>query len=79
MGAITQEVENMQDFGAAFDRARAADRTAVIVMRVDPHDGWTDQGHTWWEVGLPEVSSRPTVDAAREAQATGRTRQRQGL
>lgn len=79
MGAGAEDVENIKDFGAAFLRARAADRTAVIVMRVDPHDGWTDQGHTWWEVGLPEVSPRPGVDAARAAQKAGRTRQRQGL
>jgi 3D-(3,5/4)-trihydroxycyclohexane-1,2-dione acylhydrolase (decyclizing) len=79
MGAIAEEVTSIEDFGAAFDRARAADRSVVIVMRVDPHEGWTDQGHTWWEVGLPEKSTRSSVDAAREAQALGRAKQRAGL
>jgi 3D-(3,5/4)-trihydroxycyclohexane-1,2-dione acylhydrolase (decyclizing) len=79
MGAVAEEVENLEDFGAAFDRARAADRTSVIVMRVDPHDGWTDQGHTWWEVGVAEVSRRPAIKAARDGQTSGRKRQRQGV
>lgn len=79
MGAIAEEVTKIEDFGAAFDRARTADRTVVIVMRVDAHDGWTDQGHTWWEVGLPEKSTRSAVDAARAAQVFGRAKQRAGL
>lgn len=79
MGALTEEVDTIEAFGPAFERARAADRTSVIVMRVDPHEGWTEQGHAWWEVGLPQVSARPAVTAAREAQAGGRARQRPGL
>jgi 3D-(3,5/4)-trihydroxycyclohexane-1,2-dione acylhydrolase (decyclizing) len=79
MGALAEEVTTLDDFGPAFDRARSADRTAVIVMRVDPHDGWTEQGHAWWEVGLAEVSDRAGVAKAREGQVAGRSRQRQGL
>lgn len=79
MGAIAEDVVSLDAFGAAFARARVADRSYVIVMRVDPHDGWTEQGHTWWEVGLPEISTRPAVDAARAASAVGRAKQRAGL
>jgi 3D-(3,5/4)-trihydroxycyclohexane-1,2-dione acylhydrolase (decyclizing) len=79
MGALAEEVTTIDGFGPAFDRARAADRTAVIVMRVDAHDGWTEQGHTWWEVGLAEVSDRPAIAKAREGQRAGRSRQRQGM
>ncbi len=79
MGALAEEVETIEAFGPAMDRALAADRTAVIVMRVDPHDGWTEQGHAWWEVGLPETSGRDSVTAARARQESGRTRQRPGL
>jgi 3D-(3,5/4)-trihydroxycyclohexane-1,2-dione acylhydrolase (decyclizing) len=79
MGALAEEVTTIDGFGPAFDRARAADRTAVIVMRVDAHDGWTEQGHTWWEVGLAEVSDRPAITKAREGQRAGRSRQRQGM
>lgn len=79
MGCLAEEVANLDDFGQAFARARAADRTSVVVMRVDPHDGWTDRGHSWWEVGLAETSPRPQIAKAREDQARGRARQRKGL
>ena len=79
MGCLAEEVTGLDDFAAAFTRARAADRTSVIVMRVDPHDGWTDRGHTWWEVGLAEVSPREGIGKARAEQAKARARQRQGV
>lgn len=79
MGAIAEEVTSIDEFSSAFQRARAADRTSVIVMRVDPHNGWTDQGHTWWEVGLAQTSTRNAIEDARTAQALGRAKQRVGL
>lgn len=79
MGCVAEEVGTLDDFAQAFARARAANRTSVLVMRVDPHDGWTDQGHAWWEVGLAEVSPRPQIANARDDQARGRARQRQGV
>ena len=79
MGALAEEVQTMDDFGAAFERARAADRTSVIVMRVDPHDGWTEGGHAWWQVGLAEVSDREAIASARAGQQAGWSRQRQGV
>ena len=27
-------------------------------FKVDAYEGWTSEGHTWWEVGTPEVSGR---------------------
>ena len=33
----------------------------MIVMKVDPYEGWTTGGHAWWEVGTPEVSDSETV------------------
>jgi 3D-(3,5/4)-trihydroxycyclohexane-1,2-dione acylhydrolase (decyclizing) len=79
MGCLAEEVTTLDDFAAAFTRARTADRTSVIVMSVDPHDGWTEQGHSWWEVGLAEISPRDGITKAREGQAKGRARQRQGI
>ena len=32
---------------------------------IDPH-AWTEGG-AWWEVGVPEVSDRPSIRAARAA------------
>jgi hypothetical protein len=40
-------------------------------MQVDPYDGWTTEGHTWWEVGTPQVSDNPKL-RARKAPAEWR-------
>ena len=55
----------------AFERARCADRTTVIVIATDPH-AWTEGG-AWWEVGVPEMSE-PAGDPGR----AGRARRGQG-
>ena len=79
MGAEAVTVANPAELGAAFKRAQAADKTTVIVMQVDPYEGWTAQGHAWWEVGTPQVSESATVrEAHAETEAT-RARQRQGV
>jgi 3D-(3,5/4)-trihydroxycyclohexane-1,2-dione acylhydrolase (decyclizing) len=36
----------------------------VVVIRTDPRISTAAGGH-WWDVGVPEVSSRPQVNAAR--------------
>jgi TPP-dependent trihydroxycyclohexane-1,2-dione (THcHDO) dehydratase len=63
----------------AFQRAKAATKTSVIVMQVDPHEGWTNQGHAWWEIGTPAVSDRSQVEEAHAAVERGRSRQRAGV
>ena len=79
LGALAETVENPADLSEAFARAKAADQTYVIVMKVDPYDGWTAEGHTWWEVGTPHVSdSDRVVQAHKEWEAT-RKRQRKGV
>lgn len=79
MGALAETVEDADGLAAAFERARAADRTSVIVMRVDPREGWTEGGHAWWEVGTPEVSGSASVRAAHAEVEGGRAKQRQGV
>lgn len=79
LGAQAETVENMADFENAFGRAKQADRTYVIVMQVDAFEGWTQEGHTWWEVGLPEVSRRSEIDTARAEAANNRKKQRKGV
>ena len=59
-----------------FERARSADRTTVIAIRTDPH-AWSEGG-AFWEVGVPEVSERPEVRAARQAKQAGTATQRVG-
>jgi 3D-(3,5/4)-trihydroxycyclohexane-1,2-dione acylhydrolase (decyclizing) len=79
MGADAVTVANPAALGEAFLRAKASDKTCVIVMQVDPYDGWTTQGHAWWEVGTPQVSDSATVRAKHAETEAGRDRQRQGV
>lgn len=79
MGAHSETVANPAEFAHAFKRAKAADKTSVIVMQVDPYDGWTTQGHTWWELGTPHITQNPKVaEKHREVEAS-RAKQRKGV
>ena len=49
---------------AALGRARGRDRTSVIVIDTDPLAS-TDAGGHWWDVAVPEVSTREEVRGAR--------------
>jgi 3D-(3,5/4)-trihydroxycyclohexane-1,2-dione acylhydrolase (decyclizing) len=77
MGAWTEAVEDLDGLEGALERARDADRTAVIVIRTDPH-AWTG-GDAWWDVGVPEVSERDEVRVAKAAHEAGRKHQRPGV
>ncbi|MBR2574714.1 MAG: 3D-(3,5/4)-trihydroxycyclohexane-1,2-dione acylhydrolase (decyclizing) [Loktanella sp.] len=79
MGADAVTVANPAALGEAFLRAKASDKTCVIVMQVDPYEGWTTQGHAWWEVGTPQVSETASVRAKHAETEAGRDRQRQGV
>jgi 3D-(3,5/4)-trihydroxycyclohexane-1,2-dione acylhydrolase (decyclizing) len=79
MGAIAETVASPAELGEAFLRAKAADRTTVIVMKVEPRDGWTTRGHAWWEVGTPEVSDSSRVRDGHATIEAGRGRQRTGV
>ena len=76
MGAEAENVGSIAELEAAFQRARAAERTYVIAIRTHPYE-WMEGG-SWWDVGMPAVSSRPSIDEAREAQEAQRRYQRQG-
>lgn len=77
MGAHVERVEDLEGLAGAFQRARAADRTAVIVIRTDPYT-WTG-GDAWWDVGVPEVSEREEVRVAHAQHEAERKRQRIGV
>jgi 3D-(3,5/4)-trihydroxycyclohexane-1,2-dione acylhydrolase (decyclizing) len=77
MGAWTEIVDDLDGLAGALERARGADRTAVIVIRTDPH-AWTG-GDAWWDVGVPEVSDRDEVRVAKAAHEAGRKHQRPGV
>jgi 3D-(3,5/4)-trihydroxycyclohexane-1,2-dione acylhydrolase (decyclizing) len=76
MGCHAETVTDIAELEAAFLRARDADRTTVIALRTDAYS-WTEGG-AFWEVGVPEVSDRPEVIAARAAVDAGKTDQRVG-
>jgi len=77
MGAMAEHVHSLADLERAIDRAKAADRTSVIVVDTDP-DQWTP-GDAWWDVGMPEVSKRPTVEAAAKDHGLAKQKQRIGV
>lgn len=79
MGASAEEVHSIDELKMAFGRAQQSKKTYVISLKVDAFDGWTKEGHTWWEIGTPSVSNRLEVLKAHEDVERGRERQRTGV
>ena len=79
MGATAEKVANAAELTEAFKRAKASEKTYVIVMDVDPYEGWTTQGHAWWEVGTPHVTTNPKVNEAHIDWESSRVKQRRGV
>ncbi|MDE2384361.1 MAG: 3D-(3,5/4)-trihydroxycyclohexane-1,2-dione acylhydrolase (decyclizing) [Alphaproteobacteria bacterium] len=79
MGALAEDVHSVEGLKEAFKRAQAATKTYVISLKVDAHDGWTKEGHAWWETGTPAVSTRSEVLKAHAESEAGRKRQRVGV
>ena len=76
MGCHAETVTTIGGLSDAFERARGRDRTTVIALRTDAYS-WTEGG-SFWEVGVPEVSDRPEVVAARAEVDAGKSDQRVG-
>ncbi len=64
LGAGACKVGSLAELEAGLADARAADRTTVLVIDTDPLASTGAGGH-WWDVAVPEVSSRPEVNRAR--------------
>ena len=77
LGATAVKVAGIADLEAALTLARQGTTTQVIVIDTDPLKS-TDAGGTWWDVAVPEVSVRPTVNTARKAYEIDRIQQRIG-
>jgi len=75
LGAISRKVASLAELERALPEARAERRTSVIVIATDPTAS-TDVGGAWWDVAVPEVSSRAEVALARAAYNAGRSQQR---
>lgn len=75
LGAETEKVSGVAALAAALERAKASPHTYAIVIDTDPLPS-TKEGGAWWDVPVPETSSRPEVAAARERYVAAKARQR---
>lgn len=64
MGARAVKAGSVAELEATITAMRGGQVPSVIVIDTDPGPS-TAAGGTWWEVGVPEVSERDTVRAAR--------------
>ena len=64
MGASAEHVGGIAELEQALVRARQSSRTYLIAIDTD-HRRTTAEGGSWWEVAVPEVSTRAAVNAAR--------------
>ena len=76
-GAISEKIDSIAGFDAAFARAKSVDRTYVIVIETDPA-AWSECD-CWWEVGLPEEIDAGTTGKAVDAWKQGKRHQRRGV
>jgi 3D-(3,5/4)-trihydroxycyclohexane-1,2-dione acylhydrolase (decyclizing) len=63
MGATAVKVASIAELESALASADAAPGPYVVVIDTDPYPS-TPYGGTWWEVGVPAVSVRPSVEKA---------------
>ncbi len=77
LGALAEKVTQLSDFEEAFARAKAADRTYVLVVDID--DTKWSTCDAWWEVGLAQETDNPSIIDARDNWEKGRKHQRRGV
>ncbi|MDH3263849.1 MAG: 3D-(3,5/4)-trihydroxycyclohexane-1,2-dione acylhydrolase (decyclizing) [Paracoccaceae bacterium] len=75
LGAEAVKAASIGDLEAALAKAKKARGPFVVVIDTDPYPS-TPHGGTWWEVAVPEVSTRKEVKAARAKYQEGRKTQR---
>ena len=63
LGALAEKADDLDALNAAFEIARGADQTYVIVIDTDPVAA-TEAGGAWWDVPVAEVSDSTSVDEA---------------
>lgn len=77
LGAKAMKVSDLAGLAAALKRARRNRVSTVIVIDTDPLIS-TDAGGHWWEVAVPEVSERKSVNKARSGYEKALQKQRVG-
>jgi 3D-(3,5/4)-trihydroxycyclohexane-1,2-dione acylhydrolase (decyclizing) len=74
MGAQAKHVSGLDDLREELLRRKDSSGVHVLVIDIAKHQ-WSEGG-SFWEVGVPQVSDRPAVDAARMDLQAGKARQR---
>jgi 3D-(3,5/4)-trihydroxycyclohexane-1,2-dione acylhydrolase (decyclizing) len=74
-GAPAVRVSNVQELEDALQQAKQLDRTNVIVIETDLHQG-VPSYESWWDVPIAEVSEIDTVRATRKRYQVERAKER---
>jgi 3D-(3,5/4)-trihydroxycyclohexane-1,2-dione acylhydrolase (decyclizing) len=77
MGALARRCESLADLKTAMEWAQETDRTTIVTIVTDAF-AWVP-GDADWDVGVPEVSERESVQKARIQQLDIRQKQRVGV
>jgi 3D-(3,5/4)-trihydroxycyclohexane-1,2-dione acylhydrolase (decyclizing) len=77
MGAAARTCASLADLEVALEWAKSNDRTTVLTIVTDAYS-WVP-GDADWDVGVPEISTRESVNKARESQIAIRAKQRVGV
>jgi 3D-(3,5/4)-trihydroxycyclohexane-1,2-dione acylhydrolase (decyclizing) len=77
MGALARRCESLADLKTAMEWAQTTDRTTIVTLVTDAY-AWVP-GDADWDVGVPEVSARESVQKARADQEKIRAKQRVGV
>ncbi|MHA1820248.1 MAG: 3D-(3,5/4)-trihydroxycyclohexane-1,2-dione acylhydrolase (decyclizing), partial [Promethearchaeota archaeon] len=65
-GAEAITVNSLDELEGAFKKAREADKTILIHIKIKEFSQTGGYGGAWWRVGIAEVSTMPTVQKARK-------------
>lgn len=77
MGALARNCESLADLAEGLEWAKTTDKTTVLSIVTDAYS-WVP-GDADWDVGVPEISGREGVNAARAHQEEIRAKQRVGV
>ena len=75
MGATSVKVGSIAELEEALAKRGEIKGPYVVVIDTDPYPS-TEPGGTWWDVGVPEVSGRPEVNAAYAGYVENKKKQR---
>ncbi len=74
LGATSEHVSSLSELAAALERAKASANSYCVA--IDTNAVHSTGGGSWWQVGIPEVSSKSSVtDARANWQESGKSKQ----